>query len=255
MDKFFVNRLAAIYVPSEKTRQQVRERYGRDATVIRIGIDVKFFEGGHDTILAGELGIENRFVLLTVGKLHPQKNQIVCIEAMSRVLQYIPNVVLVLAGEGPMMQEWKEIAERLGVSQNVLFLGQVNSLKIRDLYKVCDVNLFLPINQSWGFTPFEALCADKISIVSDDCGASEVLSKEEIGLVCQPTSEDLAENILKVHEKSAFYKEAATRGHRYVSKHLTWERYSEAFLMVVRKATEPSQRIVVEEGAGGERIP
>jgi glycosyltransferase involved in cell wall biosynthesis len=123
----------------------------------------------------------------------------------------------------------------------VFFLGHCTSLLIRKLYQISDVNLFPPVNQSWGFTPFEALCADKISIVSNDCGASEILSKQNIGLVCEPTAEAFAKLIVEVHNRPEFFTAIAKKGHGYVSQNLNWKVYSQYVLEVMEGISSSCQ--------------
>ena len=239
IDRLLVQRAASVYVPSEMTRRQVRARYGIDSNVIRLGINSLFFERRGKNGLAKRLDLDSKFVLLSVGKLHPQKNQLLCIEALRRVLTQIPNAVLVLAGDGPMAQEWAAEAVRNGIAAHVRFLGRRNPLEVRELYAICDVNLFPPTNQSWGLTPFEALCAGKVSIVSNDCGAAEVLSEQGIGLVCDPTPEAFARKILEIHKNPGLYRAIARKGRRFVVENLTWSQYAERVLGLMEEAYLP----------------
>jgi glycosyltransferase involved in cell wall biosynthesis len=241
LDKVFITKVDAIHVPSEKTRQQVMDRYRRDAVVINLGIDVGFFEDNDKSQLPWKLDLGDKFVLLTVGKLHPQKNQILCLEALNKISIQIPNAILLLAGDGPSRQFLEKQAKILGVRNQVFFLGHCTSLLIRKLYQISDVNLFPPVNQSWGFTPFEALCADKISIVSNDCGASEILAKQNIGLVCEPTAEAFAKLIVEVHNRPEFCTATAKKGHGYVSQYLNWKVYSQKVLEVMEGVSSSSQ--------------
>jgi glycosyltransferase involved in cell wall biosynthesis len=240
IDKLLVRHMDSVYVPSEVTRFQVRARYGSDPEVVRLGIDGFYREQGPHKSLAKKLGLEGKYVLLAVGKLHPQKNQRVCIEALKQVLPSIPDAVLVLAGGGPMRKEWASEAIHLGVAGHVRFLGNRTASDVRELYTVCDLNLFPPTNQSWGLTPFEALCAGKVSIVSNDSGAAEVLAEQGIGIVCDPTPEAFAQRILEVHRYRGRYRAMARKGRRYVTKNLSWSQYAERVLGLMEEACSPA---------------
>jgi glycosyltransferase involved in cell wall biosynthesis len=100
---------------------------------------------------------------------------------------------------------------------------------------LCDVNLFPALNQSWGLTPFEALCAGKISVVSTESGASELLSEKEIGVVCEPTPKDFGAQILDIFENRGRYDHVAEQGHRYIKRHLTWDRYARSVLQLMNE--------------------
>ena len=241
IDKFLMKRVDAIYVPSEKTRQQVQDRYARSATVIRIGLEANHFTN-RDYESSYGLALEQNFVLLSVGKLHPQKNQVICLDAMRLILPRIPNAILVLAGDGPMMRQWKELAQKLGIESRVKFLGSIYGQELRDLYAACDVNLFAATNQSWGLTPFEALSVGRISIVSRECGASEVISREEIGIVTAPTGEAFSRSIIDVYENHETYQRMAAKGRDYVRQNITWEGYAFEVLHMLSRINSQSRR-------------
>ena len=132
-----------------------------------------------------------------------------------------------------MAREWAAEAVKSGIANSVRFLGGRDPEEVRDLYSTCDVNLFPPVNQSWGLTPFEALCAEKVSIVSSDCGAAELLAEQRIGVVCEPTAEAFAASILEVHRHPGKYRAMARRGRRFVAKNLTWGQYAEKVLKLM----------------------
>jgi len=253
LDKRLVKRFDAIYVPSRKTQQQVQARYSREAEIIHLGVEASFFASTpeeataiqRETALTHSLNLEEKFILLCVGKLHPQKNQLVCLEALKRVLPEIPNAVLLLAGAGPMAQNYQALATRLGIADHVRFLGGVTSQEVRDLYHLCAINLFPSLDQSWGLTPFEALCAERISIVSSDSGAAEVFTQEGLGVVCAPTAEAFAAAILRIYRNPLSYQPLAAKGREYTARHLTWSRYAEAVLRMFESA--PARAVVAPE--------
>ncbi len=217
----------AIYVPSKKTQQDVLERYGISSTIVPLGVDYEFYSEGRRSECRSKMELNGHFVLLVVGKLHPQKNQGVCIDALDSILPHIPHAVLLLAGSGPMESEHRIRARELGISEKIRFLGTVESYSIRDLYSACDVNLLPAVNQSWGLTPFEALSAGRISIVSNDTGAAEIISEHDIGIVSDPTSEQFAEAILQFHKNPDVYAPKATKGRNFVQESLGWDQYAE----------------------------
>ena len=250
IDRFLTRQVTAIYVHDEKIRQLVFDRYGRQANLIRPGIDAELFWSSNGTDLPDRHDFRDKFVLLTVGKLHPQKNQILCLEALRTVLDRVPETILVLAGDGPMTEAWRALAERWRISDHVRFLGRVTDSELRDLYRACDVNLFPALNQSWGLTPFEALCAGRISIISNDCGAAEVLASEGIGLVCEPTEEAFTQQVLAVHESPREYQEMAERGRDYVLRQLGWDRYAERVLGLIEDQSPSIQESLEERPTG-----
>lgn len=227
LDRLFVRGIADICVPSTMTQLQAQERYEREVKVLYVGVDADFFRSnaGYDPRSAFRL--EGKHVLLCVGKLYPQKNQIVCLEALREVVRQIPNAVLLLAGDGPSALDLKSLAKRWSLEKHVLFLGQVDSLTTRQLFQACDVNLVPAVNQSWGFTAFEALCSGKVSVVSTSAGgATEILGQNRIGLVSEPTGQAFARAVIRLHRERNTYRQLSTSGQDYVLRHLTWQAFA-----------------------------
>lgn len=228
LDRLIVRRLNAIYVPSAKTRKQVMDRYGRNAKIIRLGVGKPNRKPkAKSKAIMKTLGLEGSYVLLDVGKLHPQKNHMVSIEALQKLKTAIPNAVLLVAGDGPAYKELKQAAINLGVAKDVKFLGHMDETTLQDVYRSCHVNLFPATNQSWGLTPFEALRFERVSVASNDCGASEVLAGEGIGVVCEPTASAFASSILEIYQNPSNSEIMARHGKMYVETVLTWHNYAE----------------------------
>jgi glycosyltransferase involved in cell wall biosynthesis len=61
--------------------------------------------------------------LLTICGMHPRKGVIDLLEAFASVAGQFPTSALYLAGEGPMLEEYKQYAETLGLGARAIFLG------------------------------------------------------------------------------------------------------------------------------------
>ena len=233
LDKLLVKRIADVCVPSTMTRLQVERRYQRPARVLHVGVDSEYFRADDGSDPRLEFNLLGKFVLLCVGKLHPQKNQIVCLEALREVVGQIPEAVLVLAGDGPSAVGLKSAAAQWDLREHVRFLGSVDSMTARRLYQACDVNLIPAINQSWGFTAFEALCTGKVSVVSMSAGgAAEILSENRIGVVCEPNGHAFAQAILGLYRDRAEYERLSNSGEEHVLRELTWHAFAKRTLEV-----------------------
>jgi glycosyltransferase involved in cell wall biosynthesis len=237
-ETFLVKRIDKILVLSKMTQNQVKDRYKKKAKVARLGIDFKFFsQDNREEIekLKDKYSLKDKFVILVVGKLHPLKNPIFALSVFKSVAKKIPKAALVFVGTGPLERELKKKVKRLGFSQRVLFPGFVSSNQLRSWYHLCDLNLVPVPNLSWGLTPFEALCQGKIAIVSETCGAAEVLSERKIGIVCSLTAKDFAREILNIYRNPSRFKRMGERGYNFVKNEVSWEDFTKRTLEVFKK--------------------
>ena len=70
------------------------------------------------------LGVKiDQLVIGHIGRFAPQKNHAFLLEVFEKVLNLVPDAVLVLVGDGPLMEDVKEKVSEKGITQSVVFLG------------------------------------------------------------------------------------------------------------------------------------
>jgi glycosyltransferase involved in cell wall biosynthesis len=101
--------------------------HGDRVTVVHNAVEPERYAARDDAELARtrrELGLRgDEPVLLTVGRLVPQKGQIDLIAAMPAILRRVPDAVLLVAGDGPLAAELRAQADARGLGNKVRLLG------------------------------------------------------------------------------------------------------------------------------------
>ena len=133
--------------------------------------------------LPGDYLGEREKTIVSVGRLSPQKNQKLLIEAFALVEKKYPEYKLVIYGEGPLRSELESLAAERGISEKVLLPG-------------ADKNVLAKINSASMFafsSDFEGLpnalieaMAVGLPCVSTDCspgGARELIKNYNNGIV------------------------------------------------------------------------
>ena len=102
------------------------------------GVDSTLFspQGGNRR---AELGLEDKVVVLAVGRLVPIKNVRLLLEAMWLVRRQVAIAHLVIAGEGPELPLLRERAEALDLEDAVTFTGYVPLAELPSYYRSADV--------------------------------------------------------------------------------------------------------------------
>lgn len=135
--------------------------------VIHNGIDVDKFKFNAENRLKKrvELGLfDTDFVIGNVGRLIPQKNQEILIDAMPGILERKPNAKLLIIGDGVLEQALRKKARYNGVDNNVLMLG--SRTDIEDLFSAMDVFVLSSRNEGLGIAVIEAQANGLPAIVS-----------------------------------------------------------------------------------------
>ena len=90
-----------------------------------------------------ELGLLQNFVIGHIGRFTYQKNHEYLIKVFSDVVKRMPNAKLLLIGEGELESRIKEVVDKHGINNNVIFYGTSNG--VEKLFMCMDV-FVLPSN-------------------------------------------------------------------------------------------------------------
>lgn len=102
-----------------------------------------------------ELNIkDDTLVIGHVGRFVEQKNHRFLIDIFNEVHKQKENSILLLVGQGPLMEEIKEKVKTLGIEDSVKFLGQRND--VNELYNAMDLFLFPSLYEGLGMVLIEA---------------------------------------------------------------------------------------------------
>lgn len=114
-----------------------------------------------------ELGINNNSLVFGhIGRFVAQKNHSFLIDIFHEIYKQNTNAILMLAGQGPLMEEIKNKVEKLGLTQAVIFLGQRND--VNELYQAMDVFLLPSLYEGLGMVLIEAQCSGLPCIASTE---------------------------------------------------------------------------------------
>ncbi|MDO9622570.1 MAG: glycosyltransferase [Pseudomonas sp.] len=117
---------------------------------------------------------QNAWVVGNVGRLHPDKDQATLIRGFALALPQLPaGSLLAIMGSGKLEHSLKALADELGVSDSVRFLGQVPGG--RRYFKAFDVFALTSDHEPFGMVLLEAMAAGVPVICSDCGGAPEVV--------------------------------------------------------------------------------
>lgn len=117
-------------------------RTSKDYYIINNAINVEKFKYNNKTrvSLRNKLGITNdTFVIGHVGRFKPQKNHLFLIDVFNEYLKSNKKSVLLLIGKGPLEHQVKEKVKKLGLNDNVIFLGQCSN--VNEFYNAMDIFL------------------------------------------------------------------------------------------------------------------
>ncbi len=115
------------------------------------------------------LGLDGIFTVGHVGRFAYQKNHAFLVEVFAEILKEIPAAALLLVGGGELMEETRQAANRLGITEKVLFLGE--RADIAELYQAMDMFAFPSRFEGLPFALLEAQTAGLKCLAGDGIAA------------------------------------------------------------------------------------
>jgi glycosyltransferase involved in cell wall biosynthesis len=226
VDRVAVDYIDQILVLSEIAAGYVQKAYRRPSRVVRTGVDADQFAHASGAEARKRLGLGKDFVVLQTGNIELNKRQVDAVKALQILVKSHSNVRLVFDGGGR-RDELVRYIEKQGVTDKVVFTRSRNDGELAEVYAACDVFVF-PAQITWGLAVVEAMASAKPVIVSERCGASEIIQNGINGLVVShEDSKGIAERLGFLINRPDIRRELAENALEYVRSHLSWERFAE----------------------------
>ena len=119
-----------------------------------------------------ELSVEGP-LLLTVKRLHPVAGHEALLRAMAVLVHMVPQVQLIIAGDGELRGDLERLSASLRLSACVRFLGRVDNRHLPRYYAAADLFVLPSRLESWGTVMLEALACGTRVVATDTAGARE----------------------------------------------------------------------------------
>lgn len=151
--------------------------------VIHNGIDVSRMNPPIDlAVKRKELGLrENCRVVGTAARLNQIKNIPMMLRSIKLILEQVPDCYLVIAGQGEDEANLRSMAKKLGISDQVKFIGL--RFDLAEIYQLFDVFLLTSFSEGISVTLLEAMASGVPSVVTDVGGNVEVVVPGKTGFL------------------------------------------------------------------------
>ncbi|MDE2585207.1 MAG: glycosyltransferase [Betaproteobacteria bacterium] len=204
------NALDAVVVPSTAMGQRLAS-YGVTAPlhVLPTGIPLARFAQGDGPGFRQRYGIApGRPVALFVGRVAHEKNIGFLLDALSLARRHSghSDLLLVIAGEGPALGDLQAQVRRLGLQDNVQFIGYLDRQQaLPDCYAAADVFVFASRTETQGLVLLEAMAAGLPVIGLAEMGTIDILGPGRGALAPPPEVQAFAQCL------TDFFADAALR--------------------------------------------
>lgn len=210
---WFHNEADMTLTPSVESQKKLENMGVFKTALFERGIDFERFDPGHRNIqYRQEAGIDDKLVLLYVGRLSPEKDLDILRDAMYRLNdKYQDQIALVITGEGPMSAELKK-----SMPANVLFTGYKKGKELAEIYASCDIFAFPSSFETFGNVVLEAFASGLPVVGVAEGGVKGLIKHGENGYLAEPRDVDsFVACVEKVITNEFLRKRFGTNGRAY----------------------------------------
>ena len=197
--------------------------------VVPNGTDPDCFRPHDDTSLRQRLGLADRSLLLTVGRLVRRKGIDTVLRALPTIIQTCPDVAYVIAGTGPDRARLEQLATRIGIRERVRFVGDIDHNRLPLYYSAADL-FVMPARQDppdvegFGLVFLEANACGTPVVGTCSGGIPDAVQDGETGLLIPPDAPDaLAEATLHVLTTSGVAETLGRQGRHRAVHEASWD--------------------------------
>jgi glycosyltransferase involved in cell wall biosynthesis len=154
------------------------------------------------------------------------------IDAMPDVVKKLPDVHVALVADGPLREELEAQTKKLGVTDQILFLGEKQPEEIPLYYNAADCLVLCSLSEGMPNVVLEAFASNVPVIATKVGGIPELIDDGVNGfLVPSKDSNALARQLVRLLTDTALQKKFTKNGQTMlVKKNLTWERCAEQYI-------------------------
>lgn len=168
-----------------KNAKRIMNMKGEVYKVNGVGIDLsKFYPQTKESKnkLRMEYGYtSDDFILIYVGELSYRKNQEFLIKSVNQLVHKIPNLKVLLVGDGPLKEDYKNLVINLGVQNHIEFLGYRTD--VDKLMLLSDIAVSTSRQEGLPVNVMEAMATGLPLVVTDCRGNRDLVKNNENGFV------------------------------------------------------------------------
>jgi len=196
------------------------------------GIDIKMFEHSEAEKKEFRAKLENLYpqlknkrILLFAGRIGREKNIGFLLNILPDILAGHPDVILLIAGNGPDLEYYREEARALGIEDNCVFPGYFTRSDLALVYSISEIFMFPSLTDTQGLVTLEAMLSGTPVVAIGVLGTITVMGGDNGGFMVKDDKAEFTARVIDLLDDPVLYeaksKEAALHARSWSIDELT----------------------------------
>jgi len=177
-------------------------------------------------------GLQRTRNVLFVGRLVPYKGVEYLLSAIETLRHDLPEIHLIIVGDGELKEKLIQQAVSLGIRENVTFTGHLPNSELPPFYASSDLTVLPSISrlEAFGIALLEAMACGKPVVASSIPGVIEVVEDGVTGYLTPPRdARALAGAISKIIGNKRLAERMGREARRRIEENYTWRRVAHSY--------------------------
>jgi len=201
------------------------------------GIDIEHFKAADASALRHSLGLTEKKVIVSVGRLVHRKGQVFLIESMPQILKQVPDAHLLLVGQGPYREHLEKLVRKHSIENNVSFIGRIQYkdlpgyICVGDIFAMPSRSRFAGLEvEGLGIVYLEASACGLPVIAGESGGAPDAVIEGVTGFVVDGTNtEQIAKRAIQLLLDEKLRISMGSAGRAWIEKEWRWQIWASKF--------------------------
>ena len=166
-------------------------RKKEDVQTVYIGVDEKLYNPDRyskkEILEKLNINKENKFIISYICRISEQKRPFLLLEIIKKLKIKRNDFIVIVAGDGPLLDKMKKRATKYKIIDNIVFLG--NYTKTQEIYVISDLTINCSIKEGVALTSYESLSMG-VPVISSDVGGQRELIDDSVGKIVKCYQEE-----------------------------------------------------------------
>jgi phosphatidylinositol alpha-1,6-mannosyltransferase len=208
--------------------------------IIHPGIDIydQFITSKDESTINNHIG-HHHPILITLARLEKRKGHTYVLNAIKNLINKYPNVLYIIAGDGPYKKELINCVKKLDIEKNILFLGWITEPEKSLLLKKSNIFIMTPTIEKesvegFGMSFIDAAFHGVATIGTKSGGIADAIIDKKTGLLCEVGDQlDIDTKLEKLISDVNYRLELGRHAKEHAFKEYTWDKKAVEYLSVI----------------------